>query len=511
MLQDTGFKIVIATSGSRGDTQPYIALGLALRARGHSVSIATERRMQGLVEEFGLDYRMIGGDPTGILWEPKAQDVLKNGSMLKLIALTKEWEAKFDKTEILNSYIAACSGADLIICAALTMTQTYCVSEYLQCAWVPMILGPTWPTKEFPLWLMKSLVCCCSCLNKWTYTAAFSMLWNSERTIINNWRQNMLGLSPITNKGGMMGVTTELGPPVIIACSPMICGPFGRKPADYPSFIQMHGFIFVPNTEESKVDPALVSFLQSDPLATSSENMRPVIYLGFGSMPAPNPLELLRVAVHTCNLISCRAVLVAGWTELDSSDCQAMLAEANATSTLLVTKAAPHDWLFPRMKCIVHHCGVGTMAAALRSGIPQVPCPVMLDQPFNATTVVRLGCAPGVMPFSKLTAQKLAPLVAATFANDRTGNEIRRCAQLCGERVRLECATACDKYVTEIEQHALTHVAEKGKVIRRKESTSSTGSLGDSSETQPLSPPVTGSGKQNKAGGSNLRVRAQNI
>lgn len=42
-------KVVIATSGSRGDTQPYIAVGLELKARGHDVTIAVEERLKVLL------------------------------------------------------------------------------------------------------------------------------------------------------------------------------------------------------------------------------------------------------------------------------------------------------------------------------------------------------------------------------------------------------------------------------------------------------------------------------
>lgn len=40
------------------------------------------------------------------------------------------------------------------------------------------------------------------------------------------------------------------------------------------------------------------------------------------------------------------------------------------------------------------------MAAALRAGKPQIPCPVMLDQPHNAEIIKQLGCALDVIPFS---------------------------------------------------------------------------------------------------------------
>ena len=66
-------RILLYTIGSRGDTQPYCAFAQALKARGHAVAIAVERRLEPLVREFGLEYYEIYGDATGALWEPKYQ------------------------------------------------------------------------------------------------------------------------------------------------------------------------------------------------------------------------------------------------------------------------------------------------------------------------------------------------------------------------------------------------------------------------------------------------------
>ena len=39
---------------------------------------------------------------------------------------------------------------------------------------------------------------------------------------------------------------------------------------------------------------------------------------------------------------------------------------------ILVTKSAPHDFLLPRCRVLLHHAGAGTCAAALRAGVPSV-------------------------------------------------------------------------------------------------------------------------------------------
>jgi len=93
-----------------------------------------------------------------------------------------------------------------------------------------------------------------------------------------------------------------------------------------------------------------------------------------------------------------RAVLVAGWSDLSAL-------QPPPPPRLLIVPSAPHDWLLPRCRAAVHHCGAGTCAAVLRAGVPSVPCPVMLDQPSNALRLVEAGCAVAPLPFAEITAQ----------------------------------------------------------------------------------------------------------
>lgn len=173
--------ITLCTIGSRGDCQPYVALGLSLKARGHTVTVATEQRNFNLISEFGLNFKCVSGDSCGMLYESKYQSTLKSGSFIGLINMTNDWNSKFDKKEILQSYVSALSGADIIISGALTLTQTFCVAEANKAVWIPMILGPTLTTSEFPLWALQAITCGCSCLNKWTYNLAFKALWDQEK------------------------------------------------------------------------------------------------------------------------------------------------------------------------------------------------------------------------------------------------------------------------------------------------------------------------------------------
>ena len=55
------------TIGSRGDVQPYIALGRGLQKEGHRVTIVTHEEYKEWVTGFGVEHRTAGGDPGALM------------------------------------------------------------------------------------------------------------------------------------------------------------------------------------------------------------------------------------------------------------------------------------------------------------------------------------------------------------------------------------------------------------------------------------------------------------
>ena len=81
------------------------------------------------------------------------------------------------------------------------------------------------------------------------------------------------------------------------------------------------------------------------------------------------------------------------------------------------------------MAAVVHHAGAGTTGAGLRAGLSAVTVPVMIDQPFWAERIHRLGVGPAPVPFAELTAQRLASAIRAAL-EDRYRNRARELAGL---------------------------------------------------------------------------------
>lgn len=60
--------VVMHVVGSRGDVQPFVALGKTLREKyHHRVRLATHPTFRGFVEENGLEFFSIGGDPAELM------------------------------------------------------------------------------------------------------------------------------------------------------------------------------------------------------------------------------------------------------------------------------------------------------------------------------------------------------------------------------------------------------------------------------------------------------------
>lgn len=60
--------VVIHVVGSRGDVQPFVALGKVLKEKHHHrVRLATHPTFRGFIEENGLEFFSIGGDPAELM------------------------------------------------------------------------------------------------------------------------------------------------------------------------------------------------------------------------------------------------------------------------------------------------------------------------------------------------------------------------------------------------------------------------------------------------------------
>ena len=109
-----------------------------------------------------------------------------------------------------------------------------------------------------------------------------------------------------------------------------------------------------------------------------------------------------------------------------------------ANPNIYFTEYVSHDWLFPKVKAVVHHGGAGTTAAGLRYGKPTLVVPFGGDQPFWGSRVYSMGCGPKPLSREKLTVQTLTQRLVELTAHE----SYRVAAEECGMRLSAENGTS---------------------------------------------------------------------
>lgn len=97
-----------------------------------------------------------------------------------------------------------------------------------------------------------------------------------------------------------------------------------------------------------------------------------------------------------------RGIVAQGWGGLCGNE---------TSSHIFMLGDCPHDWLFEKVSCVVHHGGAGTTAAGIKADKPTVVIPFFGDQPFWGDMIARAGAGPQPIPHKELTADKLASAI----------------------------------------------------------------------------------------------------
>lgn len=173
-------------------------------------------------------------------------------------------------------------------------------------------------------------------------------------------------------------------------------------------------------------------------LSSFLENGKPPVCISFGSMVNRHADKIDRIIGEALNRTNNRGIILSGWGGV----------KQRSNDDLLSLESAPHDWLFPKCKMVIHHGGAGTTSAGLRAGIPAIVIPFTADQPFWGNRVHSIGVGPKPIRVNQLSVEKMVNAIAE--AESKTTLER---AQATGRELRGEDGVA--KAVGLIETHAV--------------------------------------------------------
>jgi len=417
-------KIVIFPYGSRGDVQPFLALGVGLQQAGHHVTLVAPHTMTNWIHSYGVTVQPIRFDLDEFFRTPEAQALNKSGNVFKQMS-TLSAKITAGLCAALDDFWQAAQTADFVV---QTIGGVGGVEAATQRG-IPLALSflqPFAPTRAFPSFFLPFRASLGGRLNHFTHQFVMNVFGGMYSSPLNPWRKARLKLPKWRSYSEMLKARQSFGTPWLFAYSPTLI----PKPADWEAHQHVTGYWFLDASSNWQPAPELQQFLASGP---------PPIYIGFGSVGDGKAEKRARLILRALELSGQRGVLMLGWSGI---------ARLPAPNTVFYLENAPHDWLFPKMAVVMHHGGAGTTAAAFRVGVPQIITPFATDQYAWADLAVKLGVSPKTTDIHKLTAEKLAEAIN-TALND---SAMRARAAVLGEKIRAENGMA--QAVDIIERHA---------------------------------------------------------
>ncbi len=400
--------ITIATVGSRGDVQPYVALGQGLQATGHRVQIAADTEFETFIRGYGLGFAPVYADPRKALQEDIRQI---SNNPIRFLNWIKRYFKPIARQYVINIK-QACQETDMILYSTLAF-MSYHVAEALKIPSLAISLQPFTPTRAFsnpiganiPAWLPFK-----GEFNWLSFRLNNLASYRMFKGISDGCRRDILGLPPVPWRVYQSLDISDM--PVIYGYSPHVI----PKPADWDNHKHVTGYWFLKSSEKWQPPAELVRFLNDGP---------PPVYVGFGSMVDREANILTGLVVDALQQAGQRGILLGGWSELGTND---------LPESILKVNEAPHDWLFPRVAAVVHHGGAGTTAAALRAGVPSVIVPFFADQPFWGRRIYEIGAGPKPILRKTLTSERLAKAIQRALSEE----SIRQRAAELGRKIRAE-------------------------------------------------------------------------
>lgn len=352
-------KILFSAAGSRGDVYPLLYLGRELQRRGHLILFATTPDFREECEAEGFIFFSMGSNFRVLMdrfesYMGKPLKVMSEGFAILQRELHYYYEAALEAGE----------GADLLVVSGVqfigpAVAETLGI-PYRYVVHIPILLPTAYHAPVFvPFQNMPKF------LNRFFwFLDRMSTKFTVNKTI--NEIRKGAGLAP------KKSISDHVDPSsLVVAVAPEL-GPIAPDNQDIGL---QTDYLF--NPDEGELSPEIKLFLAA--------GEKP-IYFGFGSMTDGDAHKTLEIIFKAVEQLQIRAVISRGWANYTVE---------HLPQGVFFAGEEPHGKLFPKMSCIVHHGGAGTCSQAVRSGVPQITLPHVLDQYYWTDRLVKLGVSPG--------------------------------------------------------------------------------------------------------------------
>lgn len=406
--------VLLPTLGSAGDVHPFIALGLALRARGHRATILTNPFFQPVIERLGLHFLPVGtladvdaaiADPN--LWHPrKGFEVVAQRVMVPAI----EEIYRLIETHADTDTVVAASGISLGARIAQDKLKIPTATVHLQPAIVRSLVdqgmvGNMRISASQPMWFKQAFF----------RLVDWAAIDRNLKRPLNDFRAT-LGLPPVDRV-----LHKWVHSPQCVIC--FFPEWFAARQPDWPPRAHLVGFPLWDGGGGAPGDTGVLGDTGSSAMSVPAEAEE---FLNAGEPPvvftpgsaAATMQRFFAESVETALSLDVRAMLITNFQEQLPRD---------LPSNVKAFGYVPFSEVLPRAALLVYHGGIGTLAQTIRAGIPHLVVPSGHDQFDNAWRIEQLGLGLSV-PQARYRSGRAAKAIRSILADPRMIGQSRQYA-----------------------------------------------------------------------------------
>lgn len=400
-------KILLMSIGTRGDIEPFLAIGEILSKNGHNLIYAFPKQYCHLIPDSNKSYSFTSSFLE--LIEGKDGKYVMNGSMgiNKLKAITRLYKEGMAVNKILvgeQFNIVKSEQPDLIIhngkCNYPLLWHLSTGKKIVLISPIPYFIhyvegvghtGFNFYFGEF--------------INRLTYKIAnFGLV----KTIFD--AQSILPstIRKVSKEKVKEGLLSEK---LIYAISPSLF----TRPANWSSNIKILGY----HERNKKID-----WLPDENIIQFTKKHNKILFLTFGSMINSNPKLTTQILLNVLSQLKIPTIINIAAGGL-------VQPEAFKENELFyVTNQIPYDWVLERCYGIIHHGGSGTTHCSIKYGCVSLILPHVFDQFAWNTLIATKGLGPKGVAINKITEQNLTTLITDLYENESYKLRAREVAKL---------------------------------------------------------------------------------
>jgi UDP:flavonoid glycosyltransferase YjiC (YdhE family) len=385
-------KIILTSIGTRGDIEPFLAIGKILKEKGHHVICAFSDQFRELTESYDIEFTSLGRKNDDILESDANRTVMGGSGIKKFFAYIKLMrhaqsqkvpeEKEFKLYELVKQerpdrIVYHSKNVYPLIWEYQNRGKTVFVSPF---AYFHYMKGHTFLFgKNYGEFFNKltfkfydfGVVTATMAAKKWLHIK--DKITRRELKSIIHSRRFIYTISP------------SLFP----------------RPSYWVSNIKVLGHQELRRKTDWKPEKKLTEFI-----AKHEE----ILFITFGSMPNPEPKQKTKIILEILERNKIPAIINTASGGLVKPD------KFNSELIYFVSQIS-YDWIFPKMYAVIQHGGAGTTHLAIKYGCAVMIIPHFMDQFVWDKIISDLGIGPKGVKISRITNKNLEPKVLELLNN----------------------------------------------------------------------------------------------